>query len=208
MSNTEQANAILKILRSEIAEATTLITGEPFGSLARPGDLVNQLRWGVAGHHARANRYAELLPLVELAEALGDIDGDATDDDAEGLLQISREHLLKARLASAPAPLKDPTDRASFGGYIAALDAYAASLRFAEILTAILGDQLSEPLIAGQKMFQLRGIVKHAEQLDRARDQLVRELMTVQPQIPRADIAAAAGLESTSRLYQIRDGRR
>jgi hypothetical protein len=71
-------------------------------------------------------------------------------------------------------------------------------------------DTSTEPAVeytsADLVLDELRGNRDRAAGLDGRRDELIRQLMAMDPIVPRAEIAEAARV-SEPRLYQIRDGR-
>lgn len=208
-TNVEKAQTVLDMLRSELDQATAKL--DSYSRIdSSYSDLSGRIKEAAAIRQVDSTRYAQIAYSARLAEDLGDITTDATEDDADSIIDITREHLTEA-LAAADARIELPadiTDRVALASYVAALTDRAAAQRFTEIVAGILEHERSQHEVAAITLIRLENVVTQASALSRQRDELVRDLMSMPASlVPRRDIAEAAEV-SEPRLYQIRDGRR
>lgn len=208
MTNTTAAQNLLTILRAETTDAHRILNSPP---ITYDGDTTTQqVRDAAVKHHTLGGRLYELQRFAALADDLGDITTDATDDDADSIITTTLDHLQRAASFASygagtvhPADLTDPV---AVSRYATALLERAAAQRFVNYLTDQLGDLAPEYGAQIQILAALEETRRATSTLDSRRDDLVRQGMAMQPPISRSKLAGAAGV-SEPRLYQIRDGR-
>lgn len=131
-TNTDKAQQILSVIRSEIGRQLPPIEHE-----------AGHLEHDAAAYTVRGGHLYDIDRFAKLAEDLGDVTSDATDDDAQSIIETTKEHIqsalgtFKYGAAHRP-PALDAENYSAVLSYVDTLQQWNAARRFAVIMNGIL----------------------------------------------------------------------